>query len=93
MEHNAKNICRTIISSKEQNLNEQMVEFRISILFQYFMNILAKFNTFQGLENQFHNSIFFQYLAVLKFNSAWEPLLQLNLYLFTCLRKPKLQTH
>jgi len=47
------------------------------------MNILAKFNTFQGLENQFHNSIFFQYLAVLKFNSAWEPLLQLVfIYLF-----------
>jgi len=34
-----------------------MVEFRISILFQYYMYILAKFNTFQGLENRFHNSI------------------------------------
>jgi len=46
MEHNAKNICRTVISSEENNFNKQMVEFRISILFQYFMYILAKFNTF-----------------------------------------------
>jgi len=33
MEHNARNICRTVISSEEQDLNEQMVEFRISLLF------------------------------------------------------------
>jgi len=45
MEHNAKNICKTIISGEEQNLNKQMVEFRISILFQYFVYILARFNT------------------------------------------------
>jgi len=44
MEHNAKNICKTVISSKEQNLNKQMVEFGISIFFQYFLYILAKFN-------------------------------------------------
>jgi len=41
-----KNICRTVISGKVKNLNKQMVELRISILFQYFMHILAKFNTF-----------------------------------------------
>ena len=46
MEHNAKNICKTVISGKELNLNKQMVQFRISILFQYFMYVLAKFNTF-----------------------------------------------
>ena len=46
MEHDAKNFCRTVISGKEQNLNKQMVEFEISILFQYYMHILAKFNTF-----------------------------------------------
>jgi len=46
MEHNVKNICETVISGEEQNLNKQMVEFGISTHFQYFMNILAKFNTF-----------------------------------------------
>jgi len=33
MEHNAKNMCLIVISGKKQNLNEQMAEFRISILF------------------------------------------------------------
>jgi len=46
MEHNAENICRIAISSKEQNLDKQMVEFGISMLFQYFMYILEKLNTF-----------------------------------------------
>jgi len=46
MEHNAKIIYRTVISGKEQNLNKQMAEFRISVLFQCFMNLLAWFNTF-----------------------------------------------
>jgi len=46
MEHNAKNICRTVISGNKQNLNKQIVEFRIFILFQYFMYVLAIFNTF-----------------------------------------------
>jgi len=46
MEHNAKNICKTVISGKEQNLNKQQADFRISILFQYCRYILAKFNTF-----------------------------------------------
>ena len=39
------NICKTAISGEEQNLYKQMAEFRISILFQYFIYILAKFNT------------------------------------------------
>jgi len=46
MEHNAKNICKTFISGKEQNFNKQVTEFGISMLFQYVMCILAKFNTF-----------------------------------------------
>jgi len=41
-----KKICGFVISSKEQNLKKQMVEFSISILFQIFMYILTKFNTF-----------------------------------------------
>ena len=46
MEHNAKYICRTVINGEKQNLNKQMVGFRIFIVFQYFVYILAKFNTF-----------------------------------------------
>jgi len=42
----AQKICRTVISGKERNLNERMVEFKISILFQNCACILAKFNTF-----------------------------------------------
>ena len=41
-----KNIYRTVISVKEQNLNKETVEFRISILFQSLVCISAKFNTF-----------------------------------------------
>jgi len=40
-----KNICKTVISGKEQNLNKQMAECGISILFLYFMYILTKCNT------------------------------------------------
>ena len=59
-----KNICRTVISSKEQNLNKQMAEFRISILFQYSMYILAKFNIF---------SWSWKLISKLNtFNTAWE---------------------
>jgi len=36
----------SLISGKEQNLNKQMVEFRIYKLFQYFMYIFAKLDTF-----------------------------------------------
>jgi len=46
MEHNAKNDCRTVINGEAKNLNKQTVEHRISILFKYYMNILAKFNIF-----------------------------------------------
>jgi len=31
-----KNICKTIISGKEQNFNKQMAGFGVSVLFQYF---------------------------------------------------------
>jgi len=46
MEHNEKNIRKIVSSSDEQNLNKKMAEFRIPILFQHFMYILAKSNTF-----------------------------------------------
>jgi len=48
MDHNAKNICTTVISGKEQDLNKQMAGFEISILFQNLIYILVKFNTFSG---------------------------------------------
>jgi len=35
MEQDAKHFCTTAISGKEQNLNKQMAEFGILILFQY----------------------------------------------------------
>jgi len=44
-----KKICKTVISDKEHNLKKQMAEFGISILFQYFTYILAKFHTFSIL--------------------------------------------
>jgi len=66
MEYNAENICRTVISSEEQNLNKQLAEFRISILFQYFMNTLATFNTFSRSWKPIQ--YFFN-----TFNTAWEP--------------------
>jgi len=46
MEHDAQNIYRTITNGEEQTLNKEMIDFGISIIFQYFMYILAKFNTF-----------------------------------------------
>jgi len=60
MEHNAKNICKTFINSKEQNLNKKCPTLK----FPCFFNILCIFwpNSifFQGLEKRFHNSILFQ---------------------------------
>jgi len=44
MEHNAYKICKTVISGKEQN--QLTAEFGIYMLFQYFVYVLAKFNTF-----------------------------------------------
>jgi len=65
LEHNAENICRTIISAEEQNLNKQMLEFRLAILFQYSMNTSTKSNTFARSWkpiSQFN-----------VFNKTWEP--------------------
>jgi len=84
MEHNARNICRTVISGKEQNVDTQMDEFRISILFEYFMNILPNSILFLGLTNRFHNSILFQY-----FQQRAEALLQdLLTFAVRCERLP-----
>ena len=70
---------RTVISGKLQNLYNQIAEFRISILFQYFMNILAKFNTFSRSWKQISKSN--------TFNTAWKPCLQdrkMTLAFFDC---------
>jgi len=65
MENNARNICKTVISGKQQNLNKWKAELGISILFQYFTYILAKFNTFlRSLKPISQFNIF---------NTAWEP--------------------
>jgi len=40
MEQSAKNICKTVISGKEQNLNKQIAEF---LEFPYFFNTLCAF--------------------------------------------------
>jgi len=53
MEYNAKNMCKTATIGKEQNLNKQMAEFAISILYlhfgqiQYFFNVLKTDFTIQ----------------------------------------------
>jgi len=44
-DHDVENIYRTVIRGMEQNQYKQMIEFSISILFQYFMHISANFNT------------------------------------------------
>jgi len=55
MEHNAKIICRTVISGEEQSLNKHIAEFRIFILFQYYIcTFWPNSILFQGLENWFH---------------------------------------
>ena len=57
-----KKHLRTVVSGEEQNLNKQMAEFRIAILFQYFMYLLAKLNTFSR-----------SWKAISQFSTAWEP--------------------
>ena len=79
MEHNAKNICKTVISGVEQNLNKHMDEFGISILFQYFLNILAEFNAFSRSWKPI--------LQFNTFNTAWEPWPEL------CQRKRSANVH
>ena len=46
MEHMQNYINKIVISDQEQNLNKHKTECGISILFQYLMCILVKFNTF-----------------------------------------------
>jgi len=60
MEHNAENICRTVIWGKEQNLNEEKAEFRISTHFADF-----------GQSHIFSMS----WKPISQLNTAWEPCL------------------
>jgi len=66
MEHNAKSICRTLISSKEKKVKKQTAEFlEFPYFLQYFIYILVKFNTFSRSWkpiSQFNT-----------FNTVWEP--------------------
>jgi len=68
MEHNAKNICRTVTSGKEQNLDKQMD--KLGICFQHFIYSIFWPNSthIQDLENRFYNSILYE-----SFNTAWDP--------------------
>jgi len=59
MEHDANNTSAELSSAMK---NKQMAEFRISILFQYGMYILAKFNTFSR-----------SWKPTSQFNTTWEP--------------------
>jgi len=68
MEHNAKNFCRTVISGNKQNLNKQTAEFRISILFQYFV----RFGQMQYFSKVLKTDFKIQYIFN-TFNTAWEP--------------------
>jgi len=72
MEHNAKNICITVISDKEQNLDKLVAEFRISGLLQYFVHFDKIQYFFKALKTDFTIPYFF--------NTVWKPCL---LYLST----------
>jgi len=43
MEHNEKSICKTVISGKEQNLNNK----RLNLEFPYFFNVYVHFGQIQ----------------------------------------------
>jgi len=45
MEHNAKIICRTVVSGYEQKLNKQVAEFGISILFHRDADLTYKWHS------------------------------------------------
>ena len=53
MESNAKNICKTVISANEQNLNKQIVDYFIYLaIFNTFLRSwkpISQFNTFNTL--------------------------------------------
>jgi len=65
MEHNAKYICKTVISDKQQNLNTQMAEFGIFMLYVHFGKVQY---FFKALKTDFTSQYFFNTL-----NTAWEP--------------------
>jgi len=69
MEHNAKTICKTVISGKEWKVIKGMAKFGISMLFQYFMHILDKFNSFSRSWKPTSQLNTFKYFQC----RAWEP--------------------
>jgi len=51
MEHNVKNICRTIISIKEQDLTKHMAKLQFPYFFKTLFTFWPNSIPFQGLEN------------------------------------------
>jgi len=75
MEHNKKDICKTVISREEENLNKQMTELKIYLFFQYFITFWSNWILFQGLETYSAIKCFFN-----TFNTAWESCIGLFIY-------------
>jgi len=57
MEHKTTNICKTVISGKEQNLNKKWLNLEFPYVFSTFFTFGPNSILFQGLENRFHDSI------------------------------------
>ena len=62
--------CKTVINSEEQNFNKQMVEFRIFILFPYF--IYVHFGQIQYFFKVLKTYFILQYIFSTS-NTVWEP--------------------
>jgi len=57
MEHNAKAICKTVVSGKEKIGINKWLNLEFPYLFSTLCMFSANLILFQGLENRFHNSI------------------------------------
>jgi len=68
MEHNVKNICRTIISIKEQDLTKHMAKLQFPYFFKTLFTFWPNSNLFKVLKTDFKIQYFFN-----AFNTAWEP--------------------
>jgi len=66
MQHNPKNICKTVISGFEQNFNKQLAEFGIS---NTFSPLYLYFWQYQYIFQVLKTDCTIQYF----FNTTWEP--------------------
>jgi len=85
MEHNATNICRTLISNKEQKLNKQVAELRISKLLILYVDFGQIQYFFKVLKTDFTIQYFFDNLST--YAQIFERKTIRN-WLFTALRHP-----